>query len=367
MAEKTMGNLPRNHGLDLLRILATVMVVIIHLLVYGGWQENIRLCMPGYGIIWFLGILADCAVNCFALLSGYVSYETKFRYTNILRLHLTVLFHGMTLTLLFGLFVPGSVGLWEILRACFPLITHTYWYFTLYVGVFFLSPLLNWAVRRLNGKWIAAMLAVMFVLFSLLPTATRQNLFWVNKGYSLVWLAALYFTGACLKKYREKLRIKKWVLLTVYLGSSGLTWVLKMLLEVRSVVQTGEMGDFFVLTDYCSPLILLAAVALVLLFSVLPVPEWKLRALSFFVPLSFSVYIIHEHPLVRSFIIRNSMLATLQLKPMLQLLVVLGCAVKIWLLCSGLDWLRVRFFRWLQVEKALLMLERFLAPPPKKI
>lgn len=37
MAEKTMGNLPRNHGLDLLRILATVMVVIIHLLVYGGW------------------------------------------------------------------------------------------------------------------------------------------------------------------------------------------------------------------------------------------------------------------------------------------------------------------------------------------
>ena len=113
--------------------------------------------------------------------------------------------------------------------------------------------------------------------------------------------------------------------------------------------------------------ILLAAVALVLLFSVLPVPEWKLRALSFFVPLSFSVYIIHEHPLVRSFIIRNSMLATLQLKPMLQLLVVLGCAVKIWLLCSGLDWLRVRFFRWLRVEKALLMLERFLASPPKKI
>ena len=68
MAEKTMGNMPRNHGLDLLR------------------------------------------------------------------LHLTVLFHGMTLTLLFGLFVPGSVGLWEILRACFPLITYTYWCFTLYVG-----------------------------------------------------------------------------------------------------------------------------------------------------------------------------------------------------------------------------------------
>lgn len=78
--------------------------------------------------------------------------------------------------------------------------------------------------------------------------------------------------------------------------------------------------DFFVLTDYCSPTILFSAIALVLLFSALQVPQWALRGLSIFVPLSFSVYIIHDHPLVRRLSIRDSLLPVLGLSPWLQAL-----------------------------------------------
>ena len=377
----------RNHGLDLLRIIVTVMVVVIHLMTYGGLQQNTAPFTKSYAALWFFGIMADCAVNCFALISGYVSYESKFRYTNVVKLHLTVLFHGILLTLLLGCLVPGQVSGMDIIRSCFPLLSNTYWYFTLYVGVLLLSPLLNWLMRCLSQQWSAVLVIGIILLMSVLPTVTQREAYtavtgfgrvWltvmhavknfvnVNRGFSLQWLAALYFIGAYMKKYREELRCKKWATLLGYFGCVALTWVLKLVFEGWTACVQGSMADLSMLIDYCSPTVLFAAIALVLFFSALRVPRWALRGLSVFVPLSFSVYIIHDHPLVRRLLIQDSLLPVLGLSPWLQLLVVAFCAVKIWAVCSGADWIRLRIFKLLRIDRGLQALERFLTLPSEK-
>jgi len=348
----------RNHGIDLLRILTAVMVVILHLLIYGGLLGTVVPFSRSYWALWLLGIAVDCAVNCFALISGYVSYEATFRYTNILRIHLTVLFHSLAFTFLFAALLPGQLAPADILRACFPMISNTYWYFSAYFALFFFMPLLSRGMQSLSKKQADILLFAIVLLFSVIPTVTQIDLFSISSGFSLLWLTALYVIGLYLKKYRDSLWQSKRKLLGLYLGCVALTWLLKWLLESMTFLTKQEAVAFYMLTDYCSPTILLSAVALVLLFSSLKIPSTITKAISFFVPFTFSVYIIHEHPILRQFLIYQRTAALSALRPWQQVSVIVLSALCIWLACSLWDWVRQGLFKLCGVEKLLRRLEK---------
>lgn len=61
----------RETNIDLLRIISTFFVLILHI---SGQDDILDFNSGGasYWIIWFLETCAYCAVNCFALISGYV-------------------------------------------------------------------------------------------------------------------------------------------------------------------------------------------------------------------------------------------------------------------------------------------------------
>lgn len=63
----------RNSGIDLLRIISMIMIVTLHLLGHGGILNNLEPFTSGHYSAWTLEIIAYCAVNCYALISGYVS------------------------------------------------------------------------------------------------------------------------------------------------------------------------------------------------------------------------------------------------------------------------------------------------------
>ena len=67
----------RNYGIDFLRILAMFFVVILHSLGKGGLLDNTVVDSPQYKLVWFMEVCAYCAVNIFALISGYVSFKQK--------------------------------------------------------------------------------------------------------------------------------------------------------------------------------------------------------------------------------------------------------------------------------------------------
>ena len=57
-------------------------VVLLHSLGHGGVLKNTIIDSPQYKFAWFLEIFAYCAVDVFALISGYVSYTNKEKKTN---------------------------------------------------------------------------------------------------------------------------------------------------------------------------------------------------------------------------------------------------------------------------------------------
>lgn len=82
----------RNLGIDFLRIISMFMVVALHILGNRGILFNTVLYTMNYNLVWLLEILAYCSVNCYALITGYVSTDTKFKYSRIISLWFQLLF-----------------------------------------------------------------------------------------------------------------------------------------------------------------------------------------------------------------------------------------------------------------------------------
>ena len=73
----------RNYGIDLLRIISMIMVVVLHMLLQGGVLDNANNLKFNNYTAWFLEISCLCATNVFGIISGYVGYKAKQKYANI--------------------------------------------------------------------------------------------------------------------------------------------------------------------------------------------------------------------------------------------------------------------------------------------
>lgn len=73
----------RNYGIDFLRILSMLMVVFLHVLLQGGILGAAKPNSINYWTAWFLEIACYCAVNCFALTSGYVMCRSRPKFSRL--------------------------------------------------------------------------------------------------------------------------------------------------------------------------------------------------------------------------------------------------------------------------------------------
>lgn len=103
LAKKT----ERNMGIELLRIVSMVMIVILHGLSHGGVREGTQ----GLGIheqlAWLLTALCFGAVLLYALITGYLYMSVKHRWYRFGELWLQVLFYSVGVYLLLS-FTSGS-------------------------------------------------------------------------------------------------------------------------------------------------------------------------------------------------------------------------------------------------------------------
>ena len=141
----------RNYGIDLLRIVAMVMIIVLHILGAGGIIYTLEPLTPMYVTAWFLEFAAYCAVNCYALISGYVGIYSKFKISNISQLWLQVTVTTLAITLGFY-FIGADVTGQDILNSCMPIKNQFYWYFTAYVCLYLLTPALNWFLLNTTKK-----------------------------------------------------------------------------------------------------------------------------------------------------------------------------------------------------------------------
>ena len=103
----------KNYGIDALRLISMFMVVVLHIFNAGGVLDATDRFTSQYEAGWLLQNATFCAVDVYALISGYVWVNAKYRYRNIIELWLQVLFYTVSITALFSIFSPSSVSFIE--------------------------------------------------------------------------------------------------------------------------------------------------------------------------------------------------------------------------------------------------------------
>ena len=337
----------RNSGIDLLRVVLSFAIITLHILHYGGFQAHIRPDSLSFYILWLLGVLLSSAVNCFAIISGFVLYDSKIKHFNILRLFLTVVYHGIVVTLLFRIFFSQSVDNVNWIQAFLPITQEEFWYFNSYFGAFFLLPIVIAGMEKLPKKEADKLVISLVFVFSVIPLFSASDPFDLNEGYSALWLLVLFILGTYLKKFNAELKIKRVLLVGIFFICIAATCSAMALSAIFPAL------DGMTLMRYTSPTLVVAAVAVVLLFARLPVPAFIRKASSYCASFSFSIYLLHEHPLVREYLIQERFVFVLEWPAIVQVFAVFAITVGIWAVCFGLEWIRRLVFRLLRIDKVL--------------
>ena len=111
----------RNYGIDFLRMISMIMIVMLHTLGHGGILRSVSFLSVHYQIAWLLEVIAFGAVNTYAMISGFVSVDSHFKISNILILWLQVLFYGILINTVFFFLLPESrnTGILLLMQECF--------------------------------------------------------------------------------------------------------------------------------------------------------------------------------------------------------------------------------------------------------
>lgn len=342
----------REYGIDLLRILAMLMICVLHVL----RQSGVLAAAQGsaeYAAAWALECACYCAVNCYALISGYVGAESGFKYRKIVKLWLQVVFYSVGISVLFHAFAPDKASLLRCVQALFPVVEQEYWYFTAYFGMFFFVPYMNKLLRSLERRQLNILAATVIVILCLLPSAKQEDIYRLYNGYSILWLSALYILGGCAKLCGWKERVSAPAAAAAYALCAAITWLDVVYMSGRAVMLGGcNLYEFGKLANYTSPTVLLAGIFLLLAFSHMKLgakPLTKLLAL--LSPATFGVYLIHTQHLVLTYTLRQlcSWLGGCTAGKLV--LGALGMALAVYLACSLAEIVRAKLFELLGIPR----------------
>ncbi len=345
----------RNVGIDLLRIVSMLFVLTLHVLGHCGVLNSAwRTGVFHYRTAYFLEIAAYCAVNCYALISGFVGIKSKYKYTGIVMLWLQVFFYTGLITLIFSFLYPDKVQADQIWNALFPAVKNQYWYFTAYFVMSFFIPVFNYVVEHMPKRQMGAVVWASVFLFSIAPSFFKTelfgtavgNVFYISSGYNMMWLSVLYVMGAYISKYDCFSKIKaRWCFL-VYALAVVLSWVLKF--------HTKNGG---VAVSYISPTILLEGVALLVGFSKLHLRPLR-HVIGFLAPGAFGVFLIHTHPLIWTTFMLNRYESFGAFPAWKMILAVLLAVLCVYFICTVIDLLRHYLFKLVRLRQGIEFLEK---------
>lgn len=340
----------RNYGIDFLRIVSMFMVVILHVLGQGGILDAAEPFSVKYWSAWFLEITCYCAVNCFALISGFVMYQRRTKISKFVNLWLQTVFYTVLAAIIFFIIKPKTIRLSNIINALFPITRNHYWYVSSYFGLLVLSPVLNTAILHTPKKALGSVLLASYAIFCVLPTALFADPYHLNGGYSLIWLALLYLTGGYFSKYDIASHIKTCRAWFLWAGALILTCLSKIILELLPQLLSIDLGGNLLIT-YTSPTISIIAVALLIICSKQHFCKPIVAVIRILSPAALGMYLIHVNRLVWQHLIAGFSRHFINHSCLVMLLLVFLSSAAIYLICTIIELLRIKLFKLLKVDR----------------
>lgn len=343
----------RDSNFELLRIFCIVMVIMQHFAYWGEFNLDRNIFIPFLTLNgeMYMSVISSArkitnntiilqtivnvgkiGVNCFMLITGYYMVKSEFKLKKALKLAATVWFYSWGFGLIFLMWNQYLFN-WEyFFKTVFPILSGQYWFITIYLIVYALSPLLNSAAKNIEKGKFRGSLIFLYVIWTVIPTAASVGWNVTNTG----WMILMYMTGAYFRLHFDECGQNKWK----YMGGCILSYAALMILTIIMDFK----GDLVVYQqsiaqkdDIC---IVISSLLLFLFFK--NVKIGYSRIINTLGACSFGIYLIHENILVKKFLwtdwIKNNQYFNKDFFGLYAIAVI----VLVYLSCACIEWLRQR-------------------------
>lgn len=110
---------------------------------------------------------------------------------------------------------------------------------------------------------------------------------------------------------------------------------------------------------YTSPFIVVSAMSLLLVFGSMNFSDFAKKMIMLISPLSFGVYLLHDHPLVRSYVMTDRFAFITNGSVTKMLLLFFGAIFSVFAIGCCVDAVRSKLFQLLHIRKSLSKLDRY--------
>lgn len=210
----------RYEGLDIVRVLANILVLTVHFFLRTKYysSEMIGLSMNTQSII--RNLCMSC-VPLFLILTGYLNkkshYDKKF-FKGLLEILVIWLFYSTIEFLCINIFTSNSISLFTYIGDVFNFRMAYSWYIKMYIGLYFLSPIINNAYERFNNR-DKIVVIIGIILLTVLPCFTRaffNDLLILPDYWVCIYTVCYYLLGKCIYDYKPKLSKKTNIILLMF-------------------------------------------------------------------------------------------------------------------------------------------------------
>ena len=343
----TSSGKERQSNIELLRIIAMAMILILHadaLSLSIPTIEDFRVSPLGFSVRHLFESLCIGSVDVFILISGYFGIRPSIKsFSKFISQCLFFFVSIYIIAILTGISNLTITGVREVF-----FLTPINWFITAYIGLYLLAPILNVFIDNADRKQHRNVI-IAFYVFQTIYGCTGAAQFFVD-GYGTLSFIGLYLLARYIKIYPPLLIEKpRAVYLLVYLISCLALFALQFVPIIfgRSIPY---ISDY----NYINPIVLLMSVSLLIYFTKI---DFQSKVVNWIAASSFAVFLLHSNPNIISGFFKQTCIHIYQnyngIVCFLLFAVFLLSIYAVAFLCD-----QIRILIWHQIEKKFVNITR---------
>lgn len=346
----------RNYSIDLLKIISMMMVVVLHLNLFGGLNRCARLSddMTFKFVVNFYEEICIIAVNVFVIISSwFLSSSTMYtlKSKRVISLVVSMFFWYILVTIFALTFLDVKPGIKGVLSSI-PIIGTSYDFISGYLVMYFLSPFINRLTNNISIKSYRLLAIGLFITFCLFAPIIINGYLSVGGGYNFAWFLSVYIIVGYIRA--------KGVWNNYSWKSYLLIFIILILMGTVYRCLTPKL-PYVPACCYNDPVIFLAALTCFLFFASLTIKRKSTKKIiKFFVPLSVAVFFIHANPFVEEWFRSVYFFSFINNRTLVYALAIPALAIVTFIVCTLLEYLRNVLFEKVKLNRLIDKLSSYV-------
>lgn len=283
-----MNQVLRQSNIELLRIFLMLMIIFHHVIFHGLNIYQLDVNTNNIKSTSYIYLFFECfiivAVNVFVFISGY--FGIKFKPKTLLLLFLQTFFYSTTIYLFFVSINIVSFSFKELLLSFFPVLTSLYWFVSIYIGLYIISPFLNVSIDSIENDKIIKIALLLLIILDTVSGFVFGN--YSGIGYSVFHFIVIYLIARYMRLKNLEIKNANYG----YIFCSLILFIVCILL-----IWYGYPNKLLILFKYNNPILVVSSVFLFYSFKNLKVKNNK--TINLMAAQVLGVYMVHDNPNVR--------------------------------------------------------------------